>query len=52
MSAGLVAAGAAVGLTTRGFAAVNVGLVLVWMGVLVLLGREHRRRAREGGAAP
>jgi AAA family ATP:ADP antiporter len=45
MSAGLVAMGAAIGLGTRGFAAVNVVLVLGWFGVLVLLVREHRRRA-------
>lgn len=45
MSAGLVGLGALVGLGTRGFAAANVGLVLLWLGVLVLLAREHRRRS-------
>jgi AAA family ATP:ADP antiporter len=45
MSAGLVALGVALGLGTRGFAVANAGLVLVWLGVLVLLAREHRRRS-------
>jgi AAA family ATP:ADP antiporter len=44
MSAGLVAVGTAVGLSTRGFAGVNVGLVLGWLAVLAVLAREHRRR--------
>ncbi|HKA88334.1 MAG TPA: Npt1/Npt2 family nucleotide transporter [Haliangiales bacterium] len=43
-SAGLVAVGAAVGLGTKGFALANVGAVLAWLGTMVLLTREHKKR--------
>jgi AAA family ATP:ADP antiporter len=52
LSAALVVSGTALGLSTRGFAMANVVLVLVWMGVLVFLAREHKRRSAEiAGAA-
>jgi hypothetical protein len=39
-----VAAGTAVGLGAAGFAWVNVGLTVVWLGVAGRIAREHRRR--------
>ncbi len=50
MSAGLVAVGTAIGLTTKGFAVANAGLVLAWFGTMVLLTREHKKR--EGQVQP
>lgn len=44
VSAGFVAAGTAVGLGAGGFAWLNVGLTLAWMGVAGQIAREHRRR--------
>jgi AAA family ATP:ADP antiporter len=55
ISAGLVFAGTTwLQLGIRGFAAVNIGIVLLWIGVALLLLREHKRlkevQEREGGA--
>lgn len=47
LSALVVLVGSRVGLPTQAFAAINVGLVAVWLVVLVALGREHARRAAE-----
>ncbi len=45
LSAVLVGVGIhTLGLTTRGFALVNLGLVLVWLLLAVAIGREHARR--------
>jgi AAA family ATP:ADP antiporter len=51
MSTLMVFAGARLGWTTSVFAAINVGLALVWLAFVVMLGREHRRRS-EGHAEP
>jgi AAA family ATP:ADP antiporter len=44
MSAGFVAAGTAIGLGAGGFAWLNVGLTVAWLGVAGRIAREHRRR--------
>ncbi len=54
LSAGLVFAGTQLALTTGNFAAVNLGLVVVWIAIAVAIAREHRRLAgatEEGMAA-
>lgn len=43
LSSGLVFLGTQIALTTRNFAAVNVGLVLLWLVLVALIGREHRK---------
>lgn len=45
--AGIVKLGTMAGLGVKGFAAVNFGLVLVWLAVAWLLFREHKRLSRE-----
>jgi AAA family ATP:ADP antiporter len=54
LSAAVVALGAKLALPTSAFAALNLALILVWLGFVVLVGREHRRRSEElqRGAAP
>jgi len=56
LSAGVVYIGAKLSLPTQVFAAINMALILVWIFVVVLVGREHRRRSEElekkGEAAP
>jgi ATP:ADP antiporter, AAA family len=47
LSAGVVYVGAKMALPTQVFAAINLVLVLVWIFVVVLVGREHRRRSEE-----
>jgi AAA family ATP:ADP antiporter len=47
LSAALVWVGARLGLSTGGFAAVDLGLIAVWLVVVGLLGREYRRRAAQ-----
>jgi len=42
LSAGLVFAGTLLALGTRGFAIVNMLLVLVWLGIVVAIGRRHK----------
>jgi AAA family ATP:ADP antiporter len=44
LSAGFVAAGTAIGLGAGGFAWLNVGLTVAWLGVAGRIAREHRRR--------
>lgn len=44
LSAGVVAAGTAMALAPRAFAAVNVAMVLVWGVLAFLVGREHDRQ--------
>lgn len=44
LSAGFVAAGTAVGLGAGGFAWLNVGLTVAWLGVAGRIAHEHRRR--------
>jgi AAA family ATP:ADP antiporter len=43
-SAGVVAVGTVIGLGTKGFALVNVVLVLGWIGTLMLVAREYKKR--------
>src|SRR5437667_9729039 len=54
LSALLVFAGTQLALTPRGFAAINLGLVVIWIGILFGLAREHRKQsaATEIVAAP
>ena len=50
MAAVSVWVGVRLGFDTRTFLGFNMGLILLWMGVLVLLSREHARQvARQGG---
>lgn len=49
--AGVVKLGTAVGLGVKGFAAVNFGLVLVWLGVAWFLFREHKKLEKEQALA-
>jgi ATP:ADP antiporter, AAA family len=51
MSAALVGVGTLLSMGTKGFAAANAGLVLVWFGVLVFLAREHKKRSHDHAAA-
>lgn len=44
VSAGFVASGTAVGIGAGGFAWLNVGLTLVWLGVAGQIARQHRKR--------
>ncbi len=46
-SAGVVWLGAKLALSTPVFAAINLTLILVWLFMVVLVGREHRRRSEE-----
>jgi AAA family ATP:ADP antiporter len=46
LSAGAVWCGVRIGLGVRGFAALNVGLVLVWFLVLLHLGRAYEERSK------
>lgn len=43
-SAGFVMGGTALGLATAGFAFLNVGLTVVWLGVAGRIAREHRKK--------
>lgn len=46
LSTGLVFVGAQLSLAPQVFARINIALVLVWLGIVVLLTREHRRIER------
>lgn len=47
LSAAVVYVGAKLALPTPVFAAINLMLILVWLFVVVLVGREHKRRSEE-----
>jgi AAA family ATP:ADP antiporter len=47
LSSGLVWVGARLALPTKSFAVINLALIVVWLAIVVMLGREHRRRAAE-----
>lgn len=47
LSAAVVYVGAKLSLPTQVFAAINLVLILVWIFVVVLVGREHKRRSEE-----
>jgi AAA family ATP:ADP antiporter len=49
MSAVMVYVGTRNGWSTGVFAAINVVLALGWLGFVLLIGKEHRRRSAEGG---
>src|SRR6476620_12642526 len=51
MSGVVVFVGSRLGWSIRTFAALNVGLVGVWIGFVILIGREHHRRSA-GRARP
>jgi len=51
MSTIMVFIGTRAGWSTATFAAINVGLAVVWLGFVVLLAREHRRRSADRPAA-
>lgn len=46
-SAGLVYVATTQGLPTKAFAALNLGLIACWLVVIVVLGREYRRRSQQ-----
>ena len=48
LSAGLVLVGNYIALTASGFAMVNVALVIVWLGLAFLIGREYKRLVATG----
>jgi AAA family ATP:ADP antiporter len=51
LSAVLVYAGTTwLALSTQGFALVNVGLVLLWLGIAILIGRHYKRLTASSGA--
>jgi ATP:ADP antiporter, AAA family len=50
LSAGLVWLGTRLALPTFAFATVNLVLIVIWVGVVVALAREHRRRSGEDEA--
>ncbi len=47
MSTLVVFVGSRLAWATSTFAAINVGLAIAWLGFVVLIGREHRRRTKE-----
>jgi len=47
LSACVVWLSARLALSTPAFAAINLALIVVWVGVVLALGREHRRRSAE-----
>ncbi len=47
VSGGLVGLGVYLSLAPQHFAMMNVALCLVWLGVVVLIGREHRKKSEE-----
>jgi len=47
LSAAVVYVGARLALPTQVFAAINLVLILLWIFVVVLVGREHRRRSED-----
>lgn len=52
MSMIMVFTGTHLGWPTTTFAAINVGLAVVWLGFVVFIGREHRRRDTGAATAP
>jgi hypothetical protein len=51
MSALMVFIGSRADWSTATFAAINVGLALVWLVFVAIIGKEHWRRSQEGQAA-
>jgi AAA family ATP:ADP antiporter len=51
-SAGLVWVGTRLALSTSAFAAVDLALIVAWLFVVVVIGREHRRRAGDSERGP
>jgi ATP:ADP antiporter, AAA family len=51
MSASIVYFGSRAGWSIATFAAINVGLALVWLAFVAIIGREHWRRSQEGEEA-
>jgi AAA family ATP:ADP antiporter len=51
LQAGVVKLGTTLGLTIQGFAMMNVGFTVVWLVVVYLLFREHKRLSQEHEAA-
>jgi len=49
-SAGLVAIGAAISMSTKGFVLTNIALVIAWLGVALGIAREHKKRSDAAGA--
>jgi AAA family ATP:ADP antiporter len=50
-SAGVVALGSILALSTKGFVFVNLGLILCWLGVALMISREHKKRSDDAEAA-
>lgn len=51
-STGVVYLGTLLALTPRNFAVINLGLVLVWLVIVMMIGREHRRISDDPATAP
>ncbi|MCC7342771.1 MAG: hypothetical protein IT170_16945 [Bryobacterales bacterium] len=49
LQAGVVKLGTTIGLSITGFASVNVGFTMVWLVVVWMLFREHKRLSQEAG---
>lgn len=47
LQAGVVKLGTAIGLSIQGFASVNLGFTVVWLGLVWMLFREHKRLSAE-----
>jgi len=47
LSAALVYVAIQLTLSTKAVAAINLTLIVLWFGVLVFIGREHKRRSEE-----
>jgi AAA family ATP:ADP antiporter len=52
LSTGLVFLGTQLALGPRNFAAINLGLVLVWLVIVAMIGREHKRLTGDAERAP
>jgi AAA family ATP:ADP antiporter len=52
LQAGVVAVGTAAALPVRGFALINIALIVVWLGIVTGIYREHRRLSKEHEELP
>lgn len=52
LAAGVVWGGTSLALTPRMFAGVNVAVVVIWLGLALIVGREHDRRSRLSASRP
>jgi AAA family ATP:ADP antiporter len=52
LQAGIVAAGTAASLPVRGFAMINIVMIVVWLGIVTGIFREHKRLSKEHEEIP